>query len=197
MSHLCLTGRSAWSGSPPGSVWSSHGQWFGWAASPQRKGSAARPCTTLWHRRRPLSMRLHSEPRSRTSVSRWRPPNRLGSCCLQLCNEDEESVKVWAVSKRAEEKESTYRWALMNATLPTRLACQDHQQTNSPLKFFAEQLKYWPGNRTQTKGEICMSWNVYFLFLWLPCDTNMRLPWLFFKRIFFLVALISLIRTTV
>lgn len=87
---------------------------------------------------------------------------------------------------------STYRWAVTSATLPARLVCQDQEHTNSPSKFFAEQLKYSPGNRTQTNRDAFISWKVYFLMMW----SNIGPPWSFFRRIF-LLSLTSLIRTTV
>lgn len=128
---------------------------------------ARNPIIAIAHWACDLTLSRGAGPASPTGV------HRAGrEAVIRSSGGDAVSDKGWAVYRRAEWEQCTYRWAVINATLPTRLVCQDQEQTNSPLKFFAEQLKYWSGKGTWTNREVFISWNVYLCFrecglLWL------------------------------
>lgn len=110
MSHRCLTGRRTWHSPPPGSVWSWRGRWHGWAGSPRRKGSAARPCTRSCHGRRPPSMWPCSDLRSRTSAFHRHPPSRRGGRHCQLCRRAKRHIQIL---NRSHDQEVCCVWGLI------------------------------------------------------------------------------------
>lgn len=85
MSHLSLTRKSTWSTSLPGSPQCWHIQWYRFAGSPRRRGSAACPHTRSCFRCHPLNTWRHHGLRSMTSVFRWYPQNTGWGCHSKCC----------------------------------------------------------------------------------------------------------------